>query len=53
MTNLLSMNVYKGFSFNVGVDLVYDDDVKTFGKDKNAARMQVRQFIGIGYQRRF
>ncbi|OQP58593.1 DUF3078 domain-containing protein [Niastella populi] len=53
MTNLLSMNVYKGFSFNVGVDMVYDDDVKTFGKDKNAARLQVRQFIGIGYQRKF
>ena len=53
MTHLLSMNVYKGFSFNVGVDLVYDDDVKTFGKNKNAARMQVRQFIGIGYQRKF
>jgi hypothetical protein len=53
MTNLLAMNVYKGFSFNIGVDLVYDDDVKTFGKDKNAPRLQVRQFIGIGYQRKF
>jgi hypothetical protein len=53
MTNLLTMNVYKGFGFNLGVDLVYDDDVRTFGKDKNAARLQVRQFIGIGYQRKF
>jgi hypothetical protein len=53
MTNLLSMNVYKGFGFNIGVDLVYDDDVKTFGPDKNAPRLQVRQFIGIGYQRKF
>ncbi len=53
MTNLLAMNVYKGFSFNLGADFVYDDDVKTFGKDKNAPRLQVRQFIGIGYQRKF
>jgi hypothetical protein len=53
MTNLLSMNVYKGFGFNVGVDLVYDDDVRIFGKDKNAARLQARQFIGIAYQRKF
>ncbi|WP_207512197.1 DUF3078 domain-containing protein [Longitalea luteola] len=53
MTNLLSMNVYKGFSFNIGADLIYDDDVKTFGKDKNSPRLQVRQFIGIGYQRKF
>ncbi|WP_205509448.1 DUF3078 domain-containing protein [Longitalea arenae] len=53
MTNLLSMNVYKGFSFNLGADLIYDDDVRTFGKEKNAPRLQVRQFIGIGYQRKF
>jgi len=53
MTNLISMNVYKGFSFNLGADFIYDDDQKSFGKDKNAARLQVRQFIGIGYQRKF
>ncbi|MBO9199145.1 MULTISPECIES: DUF3078 domain-containing protein [Niastella] len=53
MTNLLSMNVYKGFGFNIGADFIYDDDQKSFGKDKNSARLQVRQFIGIGYQRKF
>jgi hypothetical protein len=53
MSNLLSMNVYKGFSFNIGADFIYDDDQKNFGKDKNAARLQVRQFIGVGYQRKF
>lgn len=53
MTNLLSMNVYKGFAFNIGADFIYDDDVRIFGKDKNGARLQVRQFIGIGYQRKF
>jgi hypothetical protein len=53
MSNLISMNVYKGFSFSIGADFIYDDDQKSFGKDKNAARLQVRQFIGIGYQRKF
>jgi hypothetical protein len=53
MTNLLTMAVYKGFGFTIGCDLVYDDDVRIFGKDKNGARMQVRQYIGIGYQRKF
>lgn len=53
MTNIFSMNVYKGFSFNVGADLIYDDDVRIFGKDRNSPRLQVRQFIGIGYTRRF
>jgi hypothetical protein len=53
MTNMFSMNVYKGFSFNVGADLIYDDDVRIFGKARNAPSLQVRQFIGIGYQKRF
>ena len=53
MTNLLTMTVYKGFGFTIGADLVYDDDVKIFGKNKDGARMQVRQYIGIGYQRKF
>lgn len=53
MTNLISLNVYKGFSFNIGADFIYDDDVRIFGKDKNAPRLQVKQFIGIGYMRKF
>ena len=53
MSNLISMNVYKGFSFSLGADFIYDDDQKSFGPDKNAPRLQVRQFIGIGYQRKF
>jgi hypothetical protein len=53
MTNIFSMSVYKGFSFNLGADLIYDDDVRIFGKGKNSPRLQVRQFIGLGYQTRF
>jgi hypothetical protein len=53
MTNIFSMNLYKGFSFNIGADMIYDDDVKIFGKEKNAPRLQIRQFFGIGYQKKF
>jgi hypothetical protein len=53
MTNLFSMNVYKGFSFTLGADLIYDDDVRVFGKDKKSPRLQVRQYIGIGYTKKF
>jgi hypothetical protein len=53
MTNLLSANVFKGFSFNLGLDLVYDDDVRIFGKNLNAARTQFREYIGIGYLKKF
>jgi len=53
MTNLISMNVYKGFSFTLGADFIYDDDVRVFGKNKNSPRLQVRQYIGIGYQKKF
>jgi len=53
MTNIISMNLYKGLSFNIGADMIYDDDVRIFGPGKNAPRLQIRQFFGIGYQKKF
>jgi len=53
LTNLLSANVFKGLSFNLGLDLVYDDDVKIFGENSNAPRTQFREYIGIGYLKKF
>lgn len=53
MTNLFSMNFFKGLSASVGLDLIYDDDVRIFGPDSNSPRMQVRQYIGIGYSAKF
>jgi hypothetical protein len=53
MTNLFSMNFFKGLSATVGLDLVYDDDVRIFGPESNSPRMQVRQYIGIGYAAKF
>jgi len=53
MTNLLSANIFKGLSFNLGLDLIYDDDVRIFGANKNGARTQFREYIGIGYMKKF
>lgn len=53
MTNLLSANIFKGISFNLGLDMVYDDDVRVLGKDFKSRRTQLRQYIGVGYLKKF
>jgi hypothetical protein len=53
MTNLFSMNFFKGLSATVGLDLIYDDDVRIFGPESNSPRTQVRQYVGIGYAAKF
>jgi hypothetical protein len=53
MTNLFSLNFFKGLSATVGLDLVYDDDVRIFGPESNSPRTQVRQYVGIGYSAKF
>ncbi len=53
MTNLLSANIFKGISFNLGLDLIYDDDVRIYGASKDGARTQFREYIGIGYLKKF
>lgn len=55
MTNLLSANIFKGISFNLGLDLIYDDDTrgKIYGENIVGARTQFREYIGIGYLKKF
>ena len=48
MTNALSAKISKIFSATWGLDLIYDDDVRLFGKNKNAAGLQVKSLVGIG-----
>lgn len=48
MTNILSINFYKALSATWNVDVIYDDDVRLFGPNKNAPRMQLKSLIGIG-----
>jgi hypothetical protein len=53
MVNLLSANIFKGISFNLGLDLIYDDDVRILGDDQKSPRTQFRQYIGVGYLKKF
>jgi hypothetical protein len=53
MTNLLSANIFKGISANLGLDVIYDDDVRVLGSDNASRRTQFRQYIGVGYLKKF
>lgn len=53
MTNFFSANVFKGIAFTIGLDIIYDDNTRIFGVNKDAARTQLREYIGIGYLRKF
>lgn len=48
MTNVLSVKLSKVLSATWNVDLIYDDDVKLFGKDGNSAAVQLKSLVGLG-----
>ncbi len=48
MTNLLNVKLSRVLSLSWGLDLIYDDDVKLFGPNKNGPRLQVKSLTGIG-----
>jgi hypothetical protein len=35
------------------VDFIYDDDVRLFGPNKNAPRLQIKSLTGLGLQVKF
>jgi hypothetical protein len=48
MSNILNVKLSKVLSANWGVDLIYDDDVRLFGSNKNRPGLQVKSLVGIG-----
>jgi Protein of unknown function (DUF3078) len=48
MSNILNIKLSKAFAATWGVDLIYDDDVRLFGVNKNGAALQVKSLVGIG-----
>ena len=48
MTNLLSVKLSKVLSATWSVDMIYDDDAKLFGPNKNAPALQVKSVVGVG-----
>ncbi len=47
-TNIILMKVNKWLGVSYNFDLIYDDDVRQFGPDKNSAATQMRSMLGIG-----
>jgi Protein of unknown function (DUF3078) len=48
MTNLLSINFTKVLAATWNVDLIYDDDARLFGPNKNLPGLQLKSLVGIG-----
>ncbi len=53
MTNYFGFKVGRYFSFNYNLDLIYDDNIKLFGKNGNSPALQVKSLIGVGFTMRF
>lgn len=53
MTNMLIAKISKIFSFNVSLNLIYDDDVKLFGKNNDSPALQIKQTFGAGVAVKF
>jgi hypothetical protein len=49
-TNFFSFKINRMLSASYTLDIIYDDDVKILGPNKNAARTQIKSLIGIGFQ---
>lgn len=48
MTNNFMMSVNKWLKVNYSLDIVYDDNVRIFGKDKRDAATQLKSILGVG-----
>lgn len=48
MTNVFTAKLSKVLSATWNLSLIYDDDIKAFGPDRNAPRLQLQSLIGVG-----
>ena len=52
-TNVIAMKVNKYLLVTYAFDLIYDDDVKQFGPNGNAAATQLRSTLAVGFAAKF
>jgi hypothetical protein len=52
-TNVLNVKLSKLLSLTWSVDMIYDDDVRLFGKNNNGAALQLKSLVGIGLLAKF
>ncbi len=48
MTNVFTTKLSKILAASWNIDLIYDDDVRLFGKNKNSPGLQFKSLIGVG-----
>lgn len=53
MTNVLSIKLSRVLSATWNVDLIYDDDIRLFGENKDEPALQLKSLIGIGFLVKF
>lgn len=50
MTNSFTAKLAKVLAISWNVDLIYDDDIQLFGKEKSSPGLQLKSVVGIGLQ---
>jgi hypothetical protein len=53
MSNTLNAKLGKVLAVTWSVDIIYDDDVRLFGPNKNSPGTQLKSLVGIGLQVKF
>lgn len=53
MTNVFAAKISSVLAVTWNLDLIYDDDVKIFGDDGNAAATQIKSLLGVGLSVKF
>lgn len=53
LTNVLALKVGKFLTANWNVDMIYDDDVRIFGKSGKSPALQLKSLVGLGLQLKF
>lgn len=52
-TNMVNMNLSKYLTLTYSLDMIYDDDARFFGPNKNAAATQLKSMLGVGLMVKF
>jgi len=52
-TNVLNVKLSRILSLTWSVDMIYDDDVRLFGKNNDGAALQLKSLVGIGLLAKF
>ena len=48
MNNMFTAKLSKVLTASLGLDLIYDDDIKLFGKNSDSPALQLKSLIGVG-----